>query len=63
MNDTLQNVQVGDNVRVKIANSYEYGIVTDIENGEVMIQLSEALSREVSFEDFIELGYKVVINR
>lgn len=63
MNDTLQNVQVGDNVRVKIANSYEYDIVTDIENGEVMIQLSEALSREVSFEDFIELGYKVVINR
>jgi sRNA-binding protein len=63
MNDTLQNLQVGDNVRVKIANSYEYGTITGIENGEVLIQLSEALTREVSFEDFIELGYEVVINR
>lgn len=48
---------------VKIANSYEYGTVTGVENGEVLIQLSETLTRKVSFEDFIELGYEVVINR
>lgn len=63
MNDTLQNLRVCDNVRVKIANSYEYGTVTGIENGGILIHLSEALTREVSFEDFIELGYEVVINR
>ncbi|WP_409252006.1 hypothetical protein V1502_18195 [Bacillus sp. SCS-153A] len=63
MNDMLQSLQVGDNVRVKIANSYEYGTVTGIENGEVLIQISEALTREVSFEDFIELSYEAVINR
>lgn len=63
MNDKLKNLQVGDDVRVKIANSYEYGTITGIENGEVLIQISEALTREVSFEDFIELDYKVVISR
>lgn len=40
MDETLQNLQVGDNERVKIANSYEYGTVTGIEHREVLIQLS-----------------------
>lgn len=65
MNETLQNLQVGDHVRVKIANSYEYGTVTGIEHREVLIQLSSEpyLTGEVSFKNFIEMDYEVIVNR
>lgn len=62
MNETLQDLQVGNNVRVKIENIYEYGTVTGIENRTILIQLASDtfLTKEVTFEDFVELSYEIV---
>lgn len=62
MSDALNRLRVGSVVKVIIANSPEVGTVTEITEESVLIQLHtySYLTREVSFEDFVELGYEII---
>lgn len=61
MSEIICQLSVGQEVKVKIANVYEFGTVTGIEENAVLIQLKNEpnLTREVSFDDFLELGYEL----
>jgi sRNA-binding protein len=62
MSEVLNRLRVGSIVKVIIANSPEVGTVTEITEEAVLIQLhsNSHLIREVSFEDFVELGYEII---
>ena len=62
MNDGLRQLQIGNTVRVSIANVYEYGTVTTIETNSIFIKLTKepCFTREITFQEFIDLNFEIV---